>query len=213
MRILIALCLVLITTSCSNKSESERKRDLVKNLSESVVKLEAISGGHGSGFVVIQDLHKYVLTNHHVCIHLEPENVDIKLQDNRVIKGRIIKSNQFSDLCLIESISELPGGVRLAKDVQKFEEILVLGYPHDYPMTPLFGLITSIVDDTLRLGHKIQGITALVHPGHSGSPVVNSQMELVGVAEQSDDHGFSAIIMLSEIKEFLKDTQVPGAHN
>lgn len=134
--------------------------------------------GSGSGFFINQLGH--IITNFHV---LEGASyVEIKTADNEVFPANmVVAENPERDLLQIATdsyISREP--LELNVSLPKAgEEVVVIGSPMGLEQTVSNGIVSAI---RRFKGAELIQITAPVSPGSSGSPVVNSRGEVIGVA-------------------------------
>jgi len=192
---------------------------------KTVVKLIMPTGGGGTGFAIKAPSGKeYILTNKHVC----GDNQTLLVESEalpRKIQMRVIEVSQEHDLCLVEA----PYGLE-AKSIGLLDligsKVFVVGYPRLQPLTPREGHIVgreSIpmasppVDGECPAGtiseigwmglqcyepYDSNIISVEIHPGNSGSPLINRQGNIIGVVFAGNTvHG--AAVPLKYINSFL----------
>jgi len=134
----------------------------------------------GSGFFISQNGD--VITNYHVI--QGASSAEIKTSDRKTyLITHIVAEDKKSDLlCLsvnIPSSSVYP--LSLSKTIPEVgERIIVYGSPLGLENTVSDGIVSAI-RDIPDYGRIIQ-ITAPISPGSSGSPVLNMQGEVIGIA-------------------------------
>lgn len=132
----------------------------------------------GSGFFISPDR---VATNSHVIKHAH--RIEIKTFTNTTIDARtVVATDEKSDLAILE----IP--LKIAPDVLELSEtppadgdsITLIGNPKGSRWNLSHGRITQLWQFG-DLGERIE-ITASVHPGSSGGPVINQQGRVIGIA-------------------------------
>ena len=139
--------------------------------------------GFGSGVILTED--GYIVTNHHVIDGAD--ELDVTLNDNRTFKGRLIGSDENTDLALIkievdEKLPALPVGN--SDDLKVGEWVLAVGNPFNLTSTVTAGIVSA---KARTLGVYNGGIEsfiqtdAAINQGNSGGALVNAAGELVGI--------------------------------
>ncbi len=135
----------------------------------------------GSGVILTAD--GYIVTNNHVV-----ENADellVKLNDNRELKGRIIGTDKATDLALIKiEGNNLPTiTVASSDDVKVGEWVLAIGNPFGLTSTVTAGIISAKARSLGATGGVESFIQtdAAINQGNSGGALVNARGELVGI--------------------------------
>ena len=192
---LILTALLTIVLSCHKASPDQ-----------AVVKLLNSAGtGGGTGFEMYTATgHKYTVTNRHMCEHGATNAV----LGNRTIPLRIIEISSISDLCLLEPIIGLPALSR-ATSVPSPNDILdIYGFGALLPLTHTRGVFVGDSDNmdlNIWAGFVPQYTTVSILPGNSGSPVLNTQGDVVSVAfatgQEMDNRAF--IVSLKDLALFL----------
>ncbi len=160
---------------------------IFKENSRAVVKVTAYDEkgneiGRGSGFIVRRD--GAVVTNYHVIGKAK----DIKVKaGNKIfdVEG-LIFTDKINDLAILKARAKNMPVVKLGVigEANIGEHVYVIGYPLGLENTISVGLLRGIREiDEKR---EILQITAPVSPGSSGSPVFNSNGEVIGVATTSE---------------------------
>lgn len=139
--------------------------------------------GFGSGVILTED--GYIVTNHHVIDNADV--IDVTLNDNRSFKGRLIGSDENTDLALIkievdEKLPALPVGN--SDELKIGEWVLAVGNPFNLTSTVTAGIVSA---KARTLGVYNGGIEsfiqtdAAINQGNSGGALVNANGELVGI--------------------------------
>jgi len=146
----------------------------------------------GSGFYVTTDSgNSYIITNAHVCG--EDQYKIVTPQEGLEFKAQVLFKDKEKDLCAARS--RYPHkGFKLAKNLPLCGEyVIFMGYPQLEPFTVQ---ATEHCDRVL--------LTTVKH-GNSGSPVLNLDLEVVGVVDamfKDSEEGF--MVNLKLIRDFLK---------
>lgn len=149
--------------------------------------------GTGSGFVYKKAGKKaYIMTNHHVIDG--GTKVAIKFADQRVAVGKILGSDKFIDIAVIEvDASYAPEVAIISKnedDIKIGDSVYVVGTPvgSAYYNSVSSGIISGLHRMvTLNVERQNDFIMraiqtdASVNPGNSGGPLINNKGEVIGV--------------------------------
>jgi tetratricopeptide (TPR) repeat protein len=158
--------------------------DLVRRIKPSAVAIETFDSrgeklSRGSGFFIAADR---VVTNRHVIDNAFRAEVHSYNGSVYPVRG-VIAVDAEGDLALLR-VDAPPNQVRpLLLDKtspQEGESVVVIGNPFGFEGSVTNGIV-SAVRDIPTFGRIIQ-ITAPISPGSSGSPVVNMQGQVIGVA-------------------------------
>ena len=138
--------------------------------------------GFGSGVIISED--GYIVTNNHVIDGAD--EIDVKLNDNREFKGRLIGTDPNTDLALVkiegDGLPTLPIGDSDALKVGEW--VLAVGNPFNLTSTVTAGIVSA---KARSLGVYNGGIEsfiqtdAAINQGNSGGALVNARGELVGI--------------------------------
>jgi len=141
--------------------------------------------GTGSGFIINKD--GYILTNEHV-VHMSDE-IKITLADGREFNGKVVGSDETSDLAIVkvESKDDLPVAKLGDSETLRVGEIVIaIGNPLGLQQTVTMGVV-SAKGRNIPAGRTgqvykdfIQTDTA-INPGNSGGPLLNTKGEVIGV--------------------------------
>ena len=138
--------------------------------------------GFGSGVIISKD--GYIVTNNHVIEGAD--EIDVKLNDNREFKGKLIGTDPNTDLALVkiegDGFPTIPIGDSDALKVGEW--VLAVGNPFNLTSTVTAGIVSA---KARTLGVYNGGIEsfiqtdAAINQGNSGGALVNARGELVGI--------------------------------
>lgn len=180
----IAFSLVLTFALLGTAAGQDFLPDLVKRIKPSAVAIETFDAkgntlSRGSGFFVAADR---VITNRHVIER--SARVEIHLVDGKKFPVRgVLAIDGEGDLALLQV--DVPRQLAIPLPIvsnvpQEGESIVVIGNPFGLEGSVSNGIV-SAVREISGYGKIIQ-ITAPISPGSSGSPVVNMDGQVIGVA-------------------------------
>src|SRR5216683_3798735 len=181
---LIVWGIILFALSSPPAHSQDQLPDLVRRIKPSAVAIETFDArgeklSRGSGFFIDVDR---IVTNRHVIEGAY--RAEVHLNSGNAYQVRSVAAvDAEGDLALLK-IDAPPNLVRpLSLDrtsPQEGESIVVIGNPFGLEGSVTNGIV-SAVRDIPGFGRIIQ-ITAPISPGSSGSPVVNMQGQVIGVA-------------------------------
>lgn len=138
--------------------------------------------GFGSGVIISKD--GYIVTNNHVIEGAD--EIEVKLNDNREYKGKLIGTDPNTDLALVKIEGDdfpiIPIGDSEALRVGEW--VLAVGNPFNLTSTVTAGIVSA---KARTLGVYSGGIEsfiqtdAAINQGNSGGALVNARGELVGI--------------------------------
>ncbi len=138
----------------------------------------------GSGFIVRPD--GYIVTNAHVVgTGKETNQIKITLNDKRVMTGKVVGLDQFSDLAVVKvdatNLPVLPMGT--STGLRPGEFVIAIGSPLNFDHTVTLGIISAIGRTLMDVNGNINFLQtdAAINPGNSGGPLLNLRGEVVGV--------------------------------
>lgn len=183
----------------------------------------------GTGFYVKAPSGKtYIITNRHVC-KLAKNNTLVVVRGNNdpsFVHRKIVKISKRHDLCAVEA-RQYNSSLKVSDSLYEGEKVHTLGHPTLQPITLssgqfvgfmyIFLPVATILERKCKADEQqyfifcltkmsANEITAYVRGGSSGSPVVDSFGNLVGVvfAGNTKDPFQSFMVPLKEIHLFLK---------
>lgn len=180
----VFLFLALFALFAGQTSAQDFLPELVKRIKPSAVAIETFDAkdnpiSRGSGFFTMTDR---VITNRHVIEKAARVEVHLLNGKKYTVKG-VVAIDGEGDLALLSV--EVPQNAAvplpLVKTVpQEGESVVVIGNPFGLEGSVSNGIV-SAVREISGYGKIIQ-ITAPISPGSSGSPVVNMNGQVIGVA-------------------------------
>lgn len=220
---LVAVSSVITATLFYRDTETLNPRSIVKVLN-------AEGTGGGTGFVVRKGRKKVIVTNDHVCAVEKMGYVVIEQDDGGHTLKRILKRNMKRDLCVVDGI-DAPALTIADKPAKRFDDVKVLGHPGLRPTAPAFGTYTGGGIITLGLSPEASGncpvgtetvssffgsfclvdmeigyTTVPIMPGNSGSPITNTDGEVIGVINSADSTGNQGMFVpLNYLKDMLNE--------
>ncbi len=197
---------------------------------KSIVKVLSLNGeGGGTGFIARTPRGKVIVTNDHVCAVSKGGYVRIDADDGTPSLKRIIKRSYVRDLCLVEGIDRPPLTIA-NRNPARFDRVNVLGHPGLRPVAPASGVYTGMglvplasspnadetCPETAEVVRTVFGsycvqymdlgyTTVPIMPGNSGSPITNTDGEVIGVINSADSVGNQGMfIPLEYLREILE---------
>lgn len=137
----------------------------------------------GSGFIV--DPKGIIITNHHVI--KGATEITINLWDGRKLPAKLIGSDQYSDVAVLQIISKTP--LRLPfvkwgdpKAVEVGQWVFAIGTPFGLRGTVTAGIVSAVNRD-INAGQYDDFIQtdAAINRGNSGGPLFNTRGEVIGI--------------------------------
>ncbi|MGZ8847363.1 MAG: trypsin-like peptidase domain-containing protein, partial [Pyrinomonadaceae bacterium] len=180
----VFFCALFCASSPSNALSQDQLPDLVRRIKPSAVAIETFDARgeklmRGSGFFIDKDR---VVTNRHVIDGAYRAEVHLN-SGNRFPVKAVVAIDAEGDVALLRVEAPANQVRPLPLDrtsPQEGESIVVIGNPFGLEGSVTNGIV-SAVRDIPGFGRIIQ-ITAPISPGSSGSPVVNMQGQVIGVA-------------------------------
>ena len=177
----------------------------VEQAKQSVVVIEvktATGGGTGTGIIMTSD--GYIATNHHVIE--DATKIKVTFYDGRVMEAKLIGSSEMDDLAVIKVQASGLSAATFAhsEDCYVGQTVYAIGTPAraDFGWTTTKGIISyknrevKIYDETdgsMQKKLRLLQTDAMVNPGNSGGPLVNTKGEVVGVVSMKLANGYEGI--------------------
>lgn len=156
----------------------------------------------GSGFAIAETT---LITNRHVVA--DSAELQIATYDGRDVKVSAASSAGLADLALVRTTDPLPTHPELAPaDPTSGDKVSVVGYPEGGELTVTEGHVIAQTTDPLNenLG-QVLVTDAPVEPGSSGSAVLNTDGQVVGVVYAKNSANQSFIVPVSTLRSLLDD--------
>ncbi len=169
----------------TDEFESDLLDPLLRDLLGDLGSFPQKERGQGSGVII--DDSGLVLTNAHVVERVD--HVMITLQNGSQVDGKVIGTDQVTDLALVE-VKEFEGleSAKLgdSEDIEVGDWAIALGTPYGLESTVTLGIVSSLHRDINSLGFSDKRLDliqtdAAINPGNSGGPLINSQGEVIGI--------------------------------
>lgn len=188
------LFIALILMGASLLSKEDKQVSMLQSSSKSVVTImQGLSWG--TGFFVAEN---YVLTAYHV---VDGEGLVHVSGDHGGNYYDIVAYDKKFDLALIK-VDRAGEPLKFADSVTAGQDAYTIGFPKFLDKMMVKGLVSHVYDDS-----KMRGIIfdLNAYDGSSGSPVLNSYGEVVGVVKglHKADTSFILSVHIKDIKEFL----------
>lgn len=171
---------------------------------------------HGAGSGVIISTDGYIVTNNHVVGGAD--EIEVKLNDNRVFKGRIIGCDPNTDLALIKidgkDLPTIPIGS--SDDLKLGQWVLAVGNPFNLTSTVTAGIVSAKARSLGANGiESFIQTDAAINAGNSGGALVNERGELVGInamlySQTGSYSGYGFAIPTSIMNKVVADLKVYG---
>src|SRR5216110_1372618 len=180
----IICVLTLLAVAAPVTKSQDALPELVRRIKPSAVSIETFDArgeklSRGSGFFIDKDR---VVTNRHVIDGAYRAEVHLNSGNSFPVKT-VVAVDAEADVALLKVEAPAAQVRSLALDrtsPQEGESVVVIGNPFGLEGSVTNGIV-SAVRDIPGFGRIIQ-ITAPISPGSSGSPVVNMQGQVIGVA-------------------------------
>lgn len=159
--------------------------------------------GYGTGSAFAIDEHTFVTNRHVVENQYDLELTAYDGRDLTVVSSQIAPS---VDLALITVAESVDVTLSLATTgVAKGTSLTIVGYPEGGEMTTTKGSVIDIVDDVIENEGQVFQTDVLIKHGSSGSPTINGEGDVIGIAYAGDDLNYSYIIPVARLQELLGD--------
>jgi serine protease Do len=139
------------------------------------------SAALGSGVIVTDN--GYILTNYHVV--KGAEEIKVVLSDKREFKGKIVGTDQRTDLAVIKiKAKDLPEAkMGDSSRLKTGDIVLAVGTPFGLNSTFTMGIVSAVGRSNVGIADFEDFIQtdAAINPGNSGGALVNTNGEVVGI--------------------------------
>ena len=170
--------------------------------------------GAGSGVIISTD--GYIVTNNHVVG--QADAIAVKLNDGREFKGRIVGTDESTDLALVKiDAKDLPAIKIGNSDALKLGQwVLAVGNPFNLTSTVTAGIVSAKARSLGANGvESFIQTDAAINAGNSGGALVNEQGELVGInsmiySQTGSYSGYGFAIPTTIMNKVVADLKVYG---
>ena len=144
---------------------------------------ERVERGTGSGFIINKEGD--IITNAHVVSGAD--KVIVILKDGRQIEGKVIGSDELTDVAVVQVKADNLPVVSLgsSSNLQPGDWAIAIGNPLGLDNTVTSGIISAIGRNSGQIGvdKRVSFIQtdAAINPGNSGGPLLNQNGEVIGV--------------------------------
>ena len=144
---------------------------------------ERVERGTGSGFIINKEGD--IITNAHVVSGAD--KVTVILKDGRQIEGKVLGSDELTDIAVIQVKPDNLPTVSLgsSQNLQPGDWAIAIGNPLGLDNTVTAGIISAIGRNSGQIGvdKRVSFIQtdAAINPGNSGGPLLNQNGEVIGV--------------------------------
>ncbi len=144
---------------------------------------DRVERGTGSGFIINKEGD--IITNAHVVSGAD--KVTVILKDGRQIEGKVIGSDELTDVAVIQVKADNLPTVSLgsSQSLQTGDWAIAIGNPLGLDNTVTAGIISAIGRKSGQIGvdKRVSFIQtdAAINPGNSGGPLLNQSGEVIGV--------------------------------
>ena len=166
--------------------------------------------GVGSGVVI--DEKGYILTNNHVID--DAERLKVTLTDGRVLRGRVVGSDEVTDLAVIKVEAEQPlpaAELGNSDDLKAGQIVVAIGNPFGLTGGPAVtaGIVSSLNRSIQARSGVLELIQtdAAINPGNSGGPLVNTKGQVVAIntANMPYAQGIGFAVPINTAKSILNE--------
>ncbi len=188
------------------RADEQTNIDVYRNASPAVV---TIIGGNNTGSGSIISPEGLVITNEHVVRMARGGVVGVQTSNGQRYTGQVLATDAANDLALIQlRTSERLPYIRLASSegIQVGQQVFAIGSPFGLSGTLTTGILSRIANNG-----DLQ-TDAVLNPGNSGGPLLNSQGELIGVnkailANQGGNTGIGFATSATVARQFVAQAQ------
>lgn len=199
-RSLLVAIFALTTLNVAAAAKPQTRLDFVARVFLTTPDEQFTSSG-----ILIED--NLVLTNHH-AIHGDGE-ISVELANGEIVPARVLKSTKVQDLALLEIAPVEMPTVTLGSLPRANQPVRIYGFARGTKYRESAGVMTGPARPAKTSRDTMFTTDAGVIQGMSGGPVLDENMELVGVLFGGDEEG-SYCVSISTVREFLGQIRSPN---
>ena len=174
---------------------------------------DRLTGGWGTGFFI--NSNGYIITNHHVVENCEQALIYPNLTNESAIANKI-KDNKINDLAILKINKPSPMYLSISKNKPLLgTDIIVGGFPTPENLGISIKITKGIISGSDTRFEFLDIIDAAIQQGSSGSPVINSSGNIIGVAvgtqidqKDNNEQTLNYIVNWNSLKKFLKNSYI-----
>ena len=171
---------------------------------------------HGAGSGVIISTDGYIVTNNHVVG--QADEINVKLNDGREFNGRIIGTDETTDLALVKIDAKGLPAIKIGNsdDLKLGQWVLAVGNPFNLNSTVTAGIVSAKARSLGANGvESFIQTDAAINAGNSGGALVNERGELVGInsmiySQTGSYAGYGFAIPTTIMNKVVNDLKVYG---
>jgi hypothetical protein len=129
--------------------------------------------GGGSGFIARQEGNTYIFTNQHVLLGMD--HASFRTAAGKTLHPTAVELSYARDIARLP-VNEEVGHFRLSDDIGKQEPIVIMGNSGGV------GVAREVFGQILEVDDHLMEVTAEFVSGNSGSPLVLTNEQVVGIA-------------------------------
>ncbi|MBX0319799.1 S1C family serine protease [Shouchella clausii] len=186
----------------TSESQQLEKEGDFEPFKEAVVAVQT-DRGHGTGFIISESGD--VLTNEHVI--RGASSIYVHLPDGERYEATETKTDETNDLAMLALEGQpdnLPTLTLADTAAKPGNTVYVIGHPMTHSYITNKGEVKESHD-----AYQVLAITNAVFPGHSGSPVLSEEGEVIGVvyarSSGENGNGEGLAVPLRQIHAFVED--------
>jgi len=210
-------------TKVISNQRGEKEKLIFKNLIKSTVLIKSDSGELGSGVVLSND--GKILTNWHVIKNSSLINIEFQPalgssaipSKNAFLKAKIIKVDKLKDLAILQIIDQqaikdlTPIKLAKLKNLSVGDDVFTIGHPEGNLFSFDSGMISQIRPNYTWKTNQYHRVNFIIQTknsissGNSGGPLVNDNLELVGLNTFSNTKGqnLNFAVSVEDISDFI----------
>lgn len=161
----------------------------------------------------------YILTNQHVCSMHSAAIYTLTLQSGEKVKATFVRVDDFADICLLKTPYAILPLHLSQSNAGQGERVISIGNPDGvYPIV-VEGQVSGYFnihmktdaedDNQFDVNFRSQIMSTPIYPGASGSPVMNTKGEVVGIvfAVRGEKEHISFMVPISEVWRFIDTSE------